>query len=205
MTFDADALKLQIPYYLSAEPARKAFVSELESLSNGVAKGYLIDGSRDIFRDEILQGDGLSGFQAFSFRSKKLENLRGIIISNSCDIAPENERVLPLNVAFVPIVKMASLALLWEKSGLSGQKIEQKLSSIRAQSVSSTFYLPAEGPLKDEYVALLSDVHSIPINVFTESAVKIFTLSMAGFYLFVFKLSVHFCRLQENIDRNSNL
>lgn len=68
------------------------------------------------------------------------------------------------------------------------------------------FYLPADGVLEEEYVVMLDDVHSMPSNIFIEQTEKqkLFTLSMAGFYLFVFKLSVHFCRLQENVKRVEN-
>ena len=67
------------------------------------------------------------------------------------------------------------------------------------------FYLPADDPLSTEYVALLDDLHSMPVEALREVSDKLFTLSMAGFYLYVFKLSVHFCRLQENIDRNPKI
>ena len=49
---------------------------------------------------------------------------------------------------------------------------------------------------------LLDDLHSMPIELHGQAAEKLFTLSMAGFYLFVLKLSVHFCRLHENVDRS---
>ena len=65
------------------------------------------------------------------------------------------------------------------------------------------FYLPKGGALEDEYVALLDDLHSIPAHAFERVAEKkkLFTLSMVGFYLFLLKLSVHFCRFHENVAR----
>ena len=76
---------------------------------------------------------------------------------------------------------------------------------IRAQGVTSIFYLPADDLLEEEHVALLDDLHSMPLEAHGQAAEKLFTLSMAGFYLFVFKLSVHFCRLHENVDRSPQI
>lgn len=55
------------------------------------------------------------------------------------------------------------------------------------------------------HVALLDDLHSMPMEVYKEAAEKLFTCSMEGLYLFVFKLSVHFCRLHENVDRSPQI
>jgi hypothetical protein len=105
-------------------------------------------------------------------------------------------------VTFAPIVKMAKLVERFKAYGLDGEKVASRLKDIKAQRVTNMFYLPADGLLDEDHVALLDDLHSIPIDVHRQSAEKLFTLSMAGFYLFVFKLSVHFCRLHENVDRS---
>ena len=43
----------------------------------------------------------------------------------------------------------------------------------------------------------------MPVRAFIDDNAKAkrFTLSLHGFYMFVFKLSVHFCRLHENVAR----
>jgi hypothetical protein len=90
------------------------------------------------------------------------------------------------------------LIALFEKS-----TVEDKLAAIRAQTVSSVFYLPAGGALESEHIAVLDDLHTIPLATFTAEASreKLFTLRQMGFYLFLMKLSIHFCRFQENIAR----
>lgn len=201
MTFDAEALRKQIPYYLTADPAQKALVANLKALSEGAVKGYFIRTGFDLHATVMLQGDGWRGFQVFSFATGNRNQVRGIVLSNSCDVSPENERVLPPNVTFAPIVKLSRIQKRFAQRGLKGDQIETRLQAIRSQSITSMFYLPADGPLGEEYVALLDDLHSMPVEVHREAGEKLFTLSMAGFYLFVFKLSVHFCRLHENIDR----
>jgi len=202
MTFDADALRQQIPYYLTADPAQKALLAELKSLSDGANKGYFIPKSYDGYTAEMLQGDGWRGFQVFSFTKGNLNPVRGIVLSNSCDVTPWNARVMPPKVTFAPIVKLSKIVERFEAFGLDKEQIDSRLQAIRAQGVTSIFYLPADDLLGEEHVVLLDDLHSMPIEAHGQSTEKLFTLSMAGFYLFVFKQSVHFCRLHENVDRS---
>lgn len=201
MTFDAETLKQQIPYYLTASPAQKKLVQELKAISEGAKKGYFLQKTSEPNEETMLQGDGWEGFQIFSFDSGNRKAVRGIVLSNSCDISPDNERAMPPKVTFAPIVKLSALERIFDESGLDKERVASKLEAIRMQSVTSYFYLPATAPLDDEYVALLDDLHSMPFEKHRKNGVKLFTLSMAGFYLFVFKLSVHFCRLQESVDR----
>lgn len=202
MTFDADALRQQIPYYLTAAPERKVLVDELKKLIDGADSGYFIPTGYDGYTTEMLQGDGWRGFQIYSFSSGNLNPARGIVLSNSCDVSKENERVLPTKVTFAPIIKLSKIVERFEAKGLTGAKVSSRLNAIRAQQVTNMFFLPADGLLDEDYVALLDDLHSMPIEVHDEAAEKLFTLSMAGFYLFAFKLSVHFCRLHEDVDRS---
>ena len=73
--------------------------------------------------------------------------------------------------------------------------------------MTTIFYLPsdAEAGLQDDHIVLLDNVHSMPSGVFqaTPAKRKAFTLSNLGFYIFIFKLSIHFCRLRENVIRAS--
>ncbi len=200
MTLDAENLKSQIPYYLTAAPAQKELVENLSALSNGAKRGYYISAAREHDDTSMLQGDGWRGFQILSFASGEKRSIRGIVLSNSCDISPENERAIPNKVVFAPIVKLSAVEARFASSGLSGEAIRAKVASIKLQSVTNVFYLPAGGELEEDYVVFLDDLHSMPVAVL-EREDKIFTLSMAGFYLFAFKLSIHFCRLHENIDR----
>lgn len=201
MTIDADALRQQIPYYLTAAPAQKAFLGGLKALIDGANTGYFIPRGSDGFTDEMLQGDGWSKFQVFSFKSSNVAPARGIVLSNSCDVSSENDRVLPPNVTFAPIVRLSGIRRRFEEAGLDRERVGSRITDIKAQRVTNMFYLPADGLLDEDYVAILDDLHSMPVETHQQAAEKLFTLSMVGFYLFVFKLSVHFCRLQENVNR----
>jgi hypothetical protein len=55
----------------------------------------------------------------------------------------------------------------------------------------------------EDHIALLDDLHTLPLGMFQKAdRPKLFTLSQVGFYLFVVKLSIHFCRFSEGISRD---
>jgi hypothetical protein len=203
MDFDVDNLQKQIPYYLTASD-QQTLVAELKIIASGVGTvGYFLSRRHDAFKEKMLQGDGWRGFGVFSFKSSELRSVRGIVLSNSCDIDPDNVRDIPSRVVYAPMVKLSAFKTLLEKRGISAQKIAAKIKSIKAQKTTNMFYLPANGPLEEEYVIRFDETHSMPVAVHSadKNCEKLFTLSNSGFYMLVFKLSVHFCRLQENISR----
>jgi hypothetical protein len=104
-------------------------------------------------------------------------------------------------------VKLSNFESVLKKQGVKQQTIEAQFSAIRAQKNTSCFYLPKNDALEAEYLVRLDDVHSIPIGIHQKNKErkKLFTLSNTGFYMFVLKLSVHFCRLQENIQRKNGV
>lgn len=205
MSFDSETLQRQIPYYLTAAPEKEAFISELKALNEGAAKGYYLAQSVDPYIRTRLQGDGWQGFELFAFSAGERRTVRGIILSNSCDISVDNERSLPVKLTFAPIVRLSRLRDRFKERGLQDHQIDSKLRSIRSQNTTAMFYLPPGEALDDEYVVLLDDLHSMPTDAHPLSSQKLFTLSRAGFYLFVLKLSIHFCRFHENVDRAASV
>ncbi|HEY1028344.1 MAG TPA: hypothetical protein VGE28_12055 [Pseudomonas sp.] len=191
-----DDVKDQIPYYLT-QKAGEGILKELENYSAHTPM-FL---TREM--EGILQGDGWKGFCFFNHLTGNVQNVRAIVLSNSCDIDPGNARDLPAQVTFVPLMKLSKIEIVFRKAGHSEQAIQQKLRDIRAQRSTSFFFLPSQGVLDEDYAAWLSDAHSMPMKSFLDSEArqKVFTLNMTGFYLFLFKLSIHFCRFHEKVDR----
>lgn len=196
MVVSVESIKEQIPYYLT-EDKKTALVKALADFPDRF--DYYI--SR--YKDEVLQGDGWSGLELVNFESGQRRAVKGIVLSNSCDVDPENRRDLPVNLTFAPIIKLSNYAALLGHYKVDPEKIRSKLEAIRLQKVTSCFYLPKGGELEDEYVALLDEVHSLPSSSFFgyEPRGKLFTLSQAGFYMFLVKLSLHFCRFHEEVER----
>lgn len=202
MNLDAETLIQQIPYYLTAED-QKVLLDELTAISRGGTAEYLLGTYRDSFKEVMLQGDGWRGFQLFLFETGDRRSVRGIVLSNSCDVDPENPRDVPARVIFAPLVKLSAFKALLEASGISAERVAAKIAAIKAQKTSNIFYLPAGGVLREDYVVRFDDAHNMPVAAHAKSAdrEKLFTLSNTGFYMLVLKLSVHFCRLQEKVNR----
>ena len=186
------------PYYLTEE-RKKGLLTALRDLPT--QKSYYAR----LADPEPLQGDGWAGLQIFRFEDGIRDRVKGMVITNSCDLAADNSRIAPSHLTFAPLMPLAAYLSMLERNGISQARIAQHADDIRAQAINSLFYLPAAQDVAEEYIALLFDLHSIPLPAFVKDANKcrVFSLGDIGFYLFVFKLSVHFCRLHEKIDRST--
>ncbi len=127
----------------------------------------------------------------------------GFILSNSCDIAPENDRPLPVKAAFAPLMSLDKYAELL-RNVKDPASVENRVATIRRQEVTSLMYLPAPpGADFGESVALLDDLHSEFVSDFLdmESRERVFRLSQAGHYVLLLKLAIHFTRVQDGVIR----
>ena len=106
---------------------------------------------------------------------------------------------------FAPLVKLSAYEALLRGSGIDAARVDEKVTSIKAQKTTNIFCLPAGGPLEEDYVVRLDDAHSMPVAAHVDAGdrEKLFTLSNTGFYMLVLKLSVHFCRLHEKVNRSN--
>lgn len=204
MNFDVEHLQRHIPHYLTAED-QQTLIRELKAIVGGESADYFLSSYNDQFQAHMLQGDGWRGFQLYLFETGALRSVRGLVLSNSCDVDPANPRDLPARVIFAPLIRLAAYEALLEASDVSADRVAAKIASIRAQKTTNIFFLPAGGPLGEDHVVRLDEAHSMPVPAHAASAdrQKLFTLSNTGFYILVLKLSVHFCRLQEKISRRN--
>ena len=193
-------LESQMPYYLTKE-AKEGISKALKDFPNNI-NYYLSNTQAD---NQYLQGDGWSGLIVLDVNKKKKKEVKGIILSNSCDISSDNQRDLPPRIVFAPIVRLEDYERLLLSAQKNEPKVREKINAIKDQKVTSLFFLPKGGVLDSDHIALLDDLHSIKANSFYEKREKVkqFALSQVGFYLFVMKLSIHFCRLHENVDRDN--
>jgi hypothetical protein len=130
-----------------------------------------------------------------------------MVLSNSCDIARDNKRLLGPRILYCPIISFTKYQKLLETQGNLSDKFDKRdhLSSIRKQRNSSMFYLPMHEKLGEEDIALLDRINNCDaeaIHLEELLANRLFTLSDYGFYLFLFKISVHFTRIREGVARN---
>jgi hypothetical protein len=96
--------------------------------------------------------------------------------------------------------------LLQDRTSLpTGFDLGAYLNTIRKQHNSSMFYLPKNDKLGDEAIALLDrinncDAQAVELDELLRN--RLFTLSDYGFYLFLFKLSLHLTRIREGVASN---
>lgn len=197
MSITAENIKEHIPYYLT-QPAKDGLIKALRDFPEKM--NYYTG----LHKDEVLQGDGWNCLDILNFETAERKSIKGIILSNSCDISSENLRDLPIRIVFAPIIPLSSYEQLLIRNGVERDKVSAKINSIKQQKVTSLFYLPKGGELESDYIAVFDDLHTLPAKCFymRSERKKQFTLSQAGFYLFLLKLSIHFCRFHENVFRD---
>ncbi|MHB1052007.1 MAG: hypothetical protein ACYCZT_02890 [Thiobacillus sp.] len=200
MELSVENLSKFFPYYLTEE--RKAgLLAALKGIPD--QRPYYVT----LVDPEPLQGDGWAGLQILRFEDGSRDRVKGVVMTNSCDLAADNTRLLPPLLTFAPLVRLKDYVALLESNGIPQSRLTQHTQDVRGQAINSLFYLPAGLGLAEEHIVLLQDLHTIPLVAFNADSEKsrMFSLSDVGFYLFVFKLSVHFCRLHENVDRTPSV
>lgn len=192
--------KIFLPKYLTPDQQKQLF-EELDSFPEN-QQFYL---NPEQFPNEMLQGDGWSGFLAINFKTLEQKTVSGIVLSNTCDISANNERRLPVNISFAPIISLSKYINCLRVAGQSEPKIENMLIEIRRQHTTQIFYLPECSGVVGESIVVFDNIHTHPRDAFLESTnSKIFTLNQLAFYVFLMKLSIHFCRFNEGISRFKN-
>lgn len=156
--------------------------------------------------DYFLQGDLIYQlrFPAWDLetRSYSKKYYDSIVISNTCDIDESNKRHLEKQVI---IAKLIDLAVLSSELSHELDDADQIIQSIKNQEYSNLMYFP---PTEDglEYVAVLDELAWISVEELNSLKLdiernRIASLDFFGYYLFMFKLSYHLCRLPEATDR----
>lgn len=198
-----DNIKLYLPQYLSdIEQSRLR-----EELSQ-----FPMDGTKDTVytsalqnADYLLQGDGIDMVPYLNFPDLTIKEVPVLLMSNTCDMSTENRRMNDSRIMYSPIIRLDKYEQLL-RSKFPEERVTNHLKDIRAQYVSQILYLPKGERLDYEGIVFFDRSISIPLNkdrVGYMCEHKLFTLSNFGFYLYLLKLSIHFTRIQEKIDRST--
>jgi len=199
-----DDFQKYLPQYLSPESQKELFsqLNEFPDNINKVVYAY------SFCENEIIyQGDGFDGFLITNLPKNDQKESPCIILSNTCDVNAENERKFFIpRIMYCPIMSLDRYSKwLSDKRGLlSGEALEAHLKAIKDQHITSFFYLPKGANLLEDSIALLDRVNNCDLDYLTPNFIennRLFSLSNYGFYLFLFKLSVHFTRVFEKADR----
>jgi hypothetical protein len=191
-----------LPKYLSPDQQAQLF-ADLNQFPDNIHK-RLYSSQRDA-DCVIFQGDGIGSLPFAEFPSLETQNVKVMIVSNTCDIQPENERRLPACVVYCPLIRFnAYRETLLRVLPNQTERIEDHLASVQRQECSSMFYLPAGLRLSEDFIALLDRLVHHRVDALNFGRLvddRLFTLSDYGFYLFLFKLSIHFTRMRDAVVR----
>jgi hypothetical protein len=133
MEINVDSIREQIPYYLT-EDQKEGLVRALKDFPTGI--NYYLNG----YQDELLQGYGWTKLQVRRFETGEKQSILGIILSNTCDVSPDNKRDLPVKITFSPLIPLRAYISLLERTGIESNRIDSKVASIKEQKVTSIFF-----------------------------------------------------------------
>lgn len=162
--------------------------------------------NRLIQEKTIFQGDALEGMLIVKLPETKIQAAKAIILSNTCDIDLNNQRLFESMIVYAPIFDLEKYEQALKNKQGTDSKIKDHLTAIRQQTITQIFHIPAGGFLKKDGIVFLDRVCSCVNTTIDRSTItskRLFTLSDFGHYLFLFKLSLHFTRLTSKVDRGS--
>ena len=181
---------------------QKLLVEELKAFPENIDKRFY----GNVFEDEktIFQGDGIRDLLIINLPDTKIEPFPSIIISNTCAISSENERKIEPKILYCPILRISKFETQLRNNKIGEDQIYQHIKEIKNQKVSSIFYLPQGGELPEDCIVLLDNINNCKVSFVKNEEVpekRLFSLSNYGFYFFLFKLSIHFTRIREAVER----
>jgi hypothetical protein len=191
-----------IPKYLTPETT-KELIESLSAFPENIDKRFY--SSANINPELLCQGDGIDDLLVVEVPSLRTKRSPCMILSNTCDIDPLNERLFSTNIIYTPIIKLEAYRNLLTSEGIcTNQALDDHLKAIRAQRITQIFYLPKFSTASDEGIVFYDRLVSCASDVVDRTSLptkRLFTLSQYGHYLFLLKLSIHFTRMSEGIDR----
>lgn len=199
-----DEVRKYLPKYLSPE-SEKSLLSDLKNFPTNIDSRFytrVLEGDANVF-----QGDGLSDLLVVALPDPKIGPANCIVISNTCDVDPSNRRAFPSSICYAPIFSLAKYAQMLERRQIKvGQALHDHILAVKRQEITQIFFLPAGSRLAEDSLVFLDRVCHCTSESVPREAVptrRLFTLSNYGAWLFLFKLSVHFTRLTDGVDRRS--
>lgn len=202
---DLDEIKRYLPRYLSDDATRNLF-DELKQFPANIDKRMYASSLRENL--QVFQGDGFRDLLVAQLPEASVRSTSCVVVSNSCDVSPENRRFAEVRILYAPIIHLDKYKQLISRntSAIVNIDIDNHLADIRKQRISHIFYLPSgQGHWNHEGMVRLDMIQSGPVDQLTNKGIvtrRLFSLSDYGFYLFLLKLSIHFTRIREHIARS---
>ena len=154
----------------------------------------------------FLQGDLLREIRYPDFnktdRSFERTYTDALILSNTCDLDVSNLRKIAKQVVFAPLLEMEQ----YLEAATNQKHLDETIQGIKTQAISNILYLPPNPYNGKEYICHLDKAFWFPTDELNSylsdmEQTRIASLDYFGYYLFLVKLSYHFCRLPEEKQR----
>ena len=143
----------------------------------------------------------------------KSEYHNAVLLSSTCSISPENQRTIVPDVNFGVVLSLSEFINYLTSLNVTPQKIDSFIGDVKSNRIHNLLYLPSfnrSGYEFPESIVRFDKITTIPImnisnysNRYYDAGDRLFSLSDYGVYLFIFKLSVYFCRFGEGVGRNN--
>lgn len=195
-----EELAKYLPKYLTAENY-EALIKELKNFPYNIDKRMYSP-----LRENILyQGDGIKNMPIIDLSDvgKGIKELPCLILSNTCDMELSNERKFDSSILYAPIINLDKYIHTLKYKNIENYKINDHISDIKKQRLSKIIFLPSNSQI-DDSIVFLDRIMSIRNDYIKRKDIdtkRLFSLSDYGFYMLIFKLSVHFSRVQEKVNR----
>jgi hypothetical protein len=201
--FSVDELHRFLPTFLS-QGSREAFIDEIKYfLSAEQGKSFYTYALTEY--PILFQGDGLRGLSIINLPDPTIKPGSAVLLSNTCDMDPSNRRLFDSSLTYAPIFSLQKYLEALRRE-FPNDRVTNHEASIRQQLITQIFFLPKDGKLKDDSIVFLDRIvsaSSATINRDQIAQHRLFTLSDFGAWLLALKLSVHFCRIRDRVDRNA--
>lgn len=199
-----EEIKLYLPKWLSADTEKEFYKCITQFPKELDDKSFYTE---ELVDDEnLFQGDGIRDLLFVNLPSEKIDKVSGVVLSNTCDVSLANERkFFAPRIVYSPIINMERYRTSLLKR-LSQVEVDGHILSVRSQRITQIFYLPGLDGVLEESLVFLDRVCSCKNSEIQREGLKdqrLFTLSDFGAYLFLMKLSMHFSRIQDKVQRGS--
>lgn len=212
-----ELIQTYLPKYLSPEGQENLFKNITENFPHSKNPDILY--LRHSNQDNYYQGDGLIDIPfAYLNAEKKMFTThfyKAVILSNSCDINQEHKGLDIPFILFAAIIPLNDYLAELKSRNIDKIRIDSFLDNLKDNKISNLFFLPElkfnnELILEESFIRfdynvslennfILSDKYN---KKYIPDGDRIFTFSDYGFYLFLFKISMHFTRIREGVFRN---
>ncbi len=165
------------------------------------------------YANNVFQGDGIRNLKFIQLPDEEISSGVGIVISNTCDIELKNERKFSSRIIYTPLLKLSTYSTMLKNAYIEDSKgkptaekkytdeeVNSHLEDIRQQRIGQIFYLPVGKSLSEEAIIFFdnlcsSDNSSVPRTDLEN--LRMFSLSVYGWHVFLERLAYFFTRLSE--------